>query len=100
MTATYGLLLWIVIGLLAGWLATRFLGTSVSQGPFMDMIVGIAGALLGGYLTQALFGNDFGSPALFASLGAAVFGACALIGGVRLLFSKRAGGNRHAYSAS
>lgn len=92
MNATYGLLLWIVIGLFAGWFVTRVMGTSVSQGPFMDMIVGVAGALLGGYLTQALFGDDSDNHGFFASLGMAVLGACALIGAARLLFSKRARG--------
>jgi uncharacterized membrane protein YeaQ/YmgE (transglycosylase-associated protein family) len=50
-----GVLAWIVVGLIAGWLA----GMVVKGGGFGvigDIVVGILGALLGGYLAYVVFG--------------------------------------------
>lgn len=72
-----GLLSWIVVGLVAGWLANQVMrggrGNMVT-----DIVVGIIGALVGGWLAGALFdvpnavnGVNFGS-VLVAFLGAVV----------------------------
>lgn len=42
------LLAWIIVGLIAGWLASMVMGGAGSL--LMDLIVGIIGALLGGFL--------------------------------------------------
>ncbi len=50
-----GILTWLVVGLIAGWLT----GLVVKGGDFGiigDIILGIVGALLGGFLAGALFG--------------------------------------------
>jgi uncharacterized membrane protein YeaQ/YmgE (transglycosylase-associated protein family) len=50
-----GLLSWIVVGLIAGWLANQMMrggrGNAVT-----DIVVGVIGALVGGWLAGALFG--------------------------------------------
>lgn len=51
-----GVLAWIVVGLIAGWLA----GMVVKGGGFGiigDIVVGILGALLGGFLASVVFGQ-------------------------------------------
>ncbi len=47
------LLLWIILGLLAGWLASIVTKTS-RQNVLMDMILGILGALIGGFIMNIL----------------------------------------------
>ena len=49
-----GILSWIVVGLIAGWLAGELMRGS-GFGLLGDIIVGIVGALLGGFLATALF---------------------------------------------
>lgn len=49
-----GLLAWIVIGLVAGWLAGLVMKGS-GYGILVDVILGVVGALVGGFLASALF---------------------------------------------
>lgn len=49
-----GILSWIIVGLIAGWLAGELMRGS-GFGLLGNIIVGIVGALLGGFLATALF---------------------------------------------
>lgn len=49
-----GLILWIIFGALVGWLASLFLGTDASQGTMGNIILGVAGALVGGFVSTLL----------------------------------------------
>jgi uncharacterized membrane protein YeaQ/YmgE (transglycosylase-associated protein family) len=74
------LLVWIVIGLIAGWLASAVVG-----GPFGligDIIVGVVGAFLGGLIFNAL---DIGTP--FGGMAGTIF--VAFIGAIVLLLALR-----------
>ncbi len=72
------ILLWIILGLLAGWIASIFMKTDAEQGPVKDIILGIVGALVGGFLMNLL-----GAPGVTGfnlySIIVAVIGACILI---------------------
>ncbi|MFO7918917.1 MAG: GlsB/YeaQ/YmgE family stress response membrane protein [Anaerolineae bacterium] len=73
-----GLLAWIIFGALAGWLASIITGTDGRQGCLFDIVVGIVGAFIGGFLTQIITGQGlrFGFNArsfAVAVLGAVVF---------------------------
>lgn len=53
---------WIVLGGLAGWVATMVTGTNHRYGVFANVLFGIVGALLGGFLASLLGAegvNDF-----------------------------------------
>ncbi len=50
-----GLLAWIIVGIIAGWLAGQVM-KGRGYGIVGDMILGIIGALVGGFLAGALFG--------------------------------------------
>lgn len=70
---------WIVIGGVIGWLASVVMKTDGQQGLLLNIIVGIVGAFLGGFLLSPLFGagtingNDFSGPSLVISfLGALI----------------------------
>jgi uncharacterized membrane protein YeaQ/YmgE (transglycosylase-associated protein family) len=53
-----GIIGWIVLGLLAGVIAKAILPGDDPGGIIVTIIIGIVGALLGGFLAQVLFGND------------------------------------------
>ncbi len=78
---TQSLLLFLVIGLIAGWLASRIM----KSGPFGlvgDLIVGVVGAFIGGWLF-GLFGISVGG--IFGSLVVALVGAIVLLYLLRLI---------------
>jgi len=52
-----GILLWIILGGLAGWVASMIMGSNASQGMLMDILLGVVGAVVGGLLM-----NLFGAP--------------------------------------
>lgn len=71
------ILIWLIIGGILGWLASKVMHTDGQQGLILNIVVGIVGALIGGWLLSPLFGagtinqNDFSIPALLVSfLGA------------------------------
>ena len=79
---THGIIFWLIIGGLAGWLA----GSLVKGGGFGligDIVVGIIGAFIGGWLA-GLLGITIGS-GLIASLVTATIGAVILITILRLI---------------
>jgi len=45
---------WIILGAIAGWLASMVMGTNRQQGLIMDIIVGIIGGFIGGFVLEAL----------------------------------------------
>lgn len=78
-----GILLWIIFGALAGWIASLIMRTDPQQGPLMNIIVGIIGAFLGG-LIMNLIGQSGVTGFNFYSLLVAIGGAIALIAIVQL----------------
>ncbi len=80
-----GLLAWIVVGLIAGWLAGMVMKGG-GYGVVGDIIVGIIGALLGGFLASALFGiPDPVNGINITSIVVAFIGAVVLIAILRAL---------------
>jgi len=72
-------LIWIIVGGILGWLASLVMRTDAQQGMLLNIIVGIVGAFLGGWLLAPLFGtgtinqSDFSIGSLFVSfLGAVI----------------------------
>ena len=82
------LLLFILIGAIAGWLAGQFM-RGAGFGLLGDIIVGIIGAFLGGYLF-GVFGVHIGG-GLIGSLIVAFVGAVVLLFIVRLFTGRRSG---------
>ncbi len=69
------ILLWILLGAIAGWLASVVMKTRKEQGLLMDIVVGIVGAILGGWLF-GLFGaqgvTGFNLPSILVAFVGAV----------------------------
>lgn len=79
-----GFLGWIVLGGIAGWIASKIMGTDASMGIVANIVVGIIGGLLGGFLFSLIGGtgvNDFSLWSLFV----AVIGSVVLLGIVRMI---------------
>jgi len=72
------LVIWLVVGGIIGWVASLIMKTDAQQGLFLNVVVGIIGALIGGWLLSPLVGagtlnqGDFSLPGLFVSLVGAV----------------------------
>ncbi len=49
-----GFLIWLIVGGIIGWLASLVMRTDAQQGIFLNIIVGIIGAFLGGWLSGLL----------------------------------------------
>ncbi len=84
-----GILAWIIVGLIAGWLAGELMRGS-GFGLVGDIIVGIVGALLGGFLASALF--NVPNPLSGINVGTilvAFLGSVVLIAILRLLRGAR-----------
>ena len=73
---------WIIIGGLAGWIASKIKGTDAQQGIFLNIVVGVIGGLLGGFLLS-LFGVDVASAGWFFSFLTCLLGAVILLSIVR-----------------
>ena len=67
-------ILWLIIGGILGWVASIIMHTNAQQGIFLNIVVGIIGAMVAGFLLTPLFGigtinqNNLSLPALFVSL--------------------------------
>jgi len=80
-----GLLSWVVFGALAGWVASIIVGRNNRQGCLMNIIVGVAGAFVGGFLSDTLFGQAVMFTWSWRSFAVAVLGAVILL----VIFSRR-----------
>lgn len=71
-----GLLLWIVFGALVGWVASMVMGGK--GGLMWDIVVGIVGAVVGGFIMSLLGEGGVGGFTLYSFL-VALLGACIFI---------------------
>jgi len=83
-------IIWLVVGGLIGWVASMIMKTDAQQGVILNVVVGVVGALLGGWLLAPLLGtgtinsNDFS----IAGLGVSLLGAIVLLAIVNLVRRK------------
>jgi uncharacterized membrane protein YeaQ/YmgE (transglycosylase-associated protein family) len=84
-------IIWLIVGGLIGWIASLIMRTDAQQGMLLNIVVGIVGALLGGWLISPLVGEgtinsgDFSVGGLVVSL----LGAVVLLAIVNLFRRKR-----------
>jgi uncharacterized membrane protein YeaQ/YmgE (transglycosylase-associated protein family) len=80
-------IIWLVVGGLIGWIASMIMKTDAQQGMLLNVVVGIIGAMLGGWFLAPMFGtgtinnNDFS----VAGLGVSLLGAVILLAIVNLV---------------
>ncbi len=79
-----GIILWIIFGALAGWVASMIMKTDYAQGTLMDIVMGIVGAVVGGFIMN-FFGQSGVTGFNLYSFIVAVLGAVVVIYLGRLL---------------
>jgi uncharacterized membrane protein YeaQ/YmgE (transglycosylase-associated protein family) len=80
-----GIIAWLVVGLIAGWLAGVVMKGS-GYGIILDIVVGLVGAFLGGLIFGMFVQGDAG---FWGSIGVAFVGACILIAITRAIAPAR-----------
>jgi uncharacterized membrane protein YeaQ/YmgE (transglycosylase-associated protein family) len=83
-----GVIAWIVFGALAGWVASILVKTNEDQGMIANIIVGILGAVVGGFLFEQL-GADPVTGFNFYSLFVAVIGSVVTLVVYKILKGER-----------
>ena len=74
------LMLWVVFGGLAGWLATIFVGSEEGVGIIGNIVIGILGAFIGGFISRQIgTGEGVERPTTLSSFMWAVLGAVVLL---------------------
>ena len=77
-------IIWLIIGGVIGWLASKVMNTDAQQGIFLNIVVGVVGSFIGGIVLRSLGkinDNDFSISALIA----AFVGALILLAVVNLI---------------
>jgi uncharacterized membrane protein YeaQ/YmgE (transglycosylase-associated protein family) len=73
-----GFIIWLIVGGVIGWLASIIMKTDAQQGIVLNIVVGIVGAVLGGWLLAPIFGtstinqNSLSFGSIFVSLLGAI----------------------------
>jgi len=81
------ILVWILLGLIAGWVASLLMGSG-GYGLIGDMVIGILGAIVGGWLSAQFLGLDV-TGLNFTSIAISIVGAIIVIAVFRALVPGR-----------
>jgi len=83
------LVVWVVVGAIAGWLASIVMGTNGRQGLLQDIVVGVIGGVIGGFLFNALGVGGAVTGLNVTSIFVAFVGGIVLLILVRLFTGRR-----------
>ena len=84
------LLLFLLVGGLVGWAASKIMGTDAQQGLLLNVVVGVVGAFLAGFLISPLVGiGDITEGLSVGSVLVSLTGACLLLFAVGLVSGRR-----------
>ncbi|MDY6810172.1 MAG: GlsB/YeaQ/YmgE family stress response membrane protein [Actinomycetota bacterium] len=86
-TTAVGWIGYIIIGGIAGWLASKIMGTDAQMGVALNVVVGIIGAFLGGFLLSFFF--DTASGGWWFTFLAALLGSVILLFLYKLVTGRR-----------
>lgn len=77
-------LIWLVFGALVGWVASLIMKTDGQQGLILDIVVGMVGAVLGGWIMNFFGQGGVGGFTIYSFL-VALLGAVVLLAIVRMV---------------
>ncbi|MXP20145.1 GlsB/YeaQ/YmgE family stress response membrane protein [Gordonia sp. HNM0687] len=86
-TTAVGWIGYIIIGGIAGWLASKIMGTDAQMGVVLNVVVGVIGAFLGGFLLSFAF--DTASGGWWFTFFTALLGSVILLFLVKLVTGRR-----------
>jgi uncharacterized membrane protein YeaQ/YmgE (transglycosylase-associated protein family) len=78
-----GIILWLIVGGVIGWLASIIMRTDAQQGIFLNIVVGIVGAFIGGLVMSG--GSINSAPLNLTSFLVSLLGAVVLLAIVNLV---------------
>jgi uncharacterized membrane protein YeaQ/YmgE (transglycosylase-associated protein family) len=78
-----GIILWLIIGGVIGWLASIIMRTDAQQGIFLNIVVGVVGAFIGGLVVSG--GSINNAPLTIGSFLVSLLGAVILLAIVNLV---------------
>ncbi|MCU1287184.1 MAG: Transglycosylase-associated protein [Acidobacteriales bacterium] len=84
-----GILSWLILGIIAGFIAKLLMPGRDPGGIIVTMLLGIAGAFAGGFIGRALWGSTGVSGVNLPSIGLAVLGAFILLLLYRLIVGRK-----------
>ena len=84
---TWTLFVWIIVGLIAGYVASNIMGRPGRYGLLGDLVVGLLGSVLGGWIVGLLLGGATGG--IIGSIVVAILGAMLLIYLLRMFTATR-----------
>lgn len=85
----FAFIMWLIVGGLAGWIASKIMGTDASMGIVLNIIVGIIGAYIGGWLLSSIMGIELDSDNWWVTFFTAILGAVILLWIVGLVTRRR-----------
>ena len=74
---------WIIIGIIAGWIAEKIMGRNDSL--LMNLIIGVVGAIVGGWIIGAIFGTNAAAGGWIWRILVSVIGAVILLAIVNMI---------------
>jgi uncharacterized membrane protein YeaQ/YmgE (transglycosylase-associated protein family) len=83
------IIIWILLGLVAGALAKAILPGNDPGGIIVTILIGIAGALVGGFLWNLITGNNTYGDFDIGGIIIAVIGSIILLAGYRMIAGRR-----------
>jgi uncharacterized membrane protein YeaQ/YmgE (transglycosylase-associated protein family) len=79
---------WIILGLISGWIASKVVGGR-GQGFFLDIALGIVGALVGGFLYSSILGGPGVTGVNIGSIIVSIIGAIIVLWAYHALTGRR-----------
>jgi uncharacterized membrane protein YeaQ/YmgE (transglycosylase-associated protein family) len=83
-----GIISWLILGLVAGFIGSKIVG-GTGQGFWLDIALGIVGAIVGGFLFSELLGTQGITGLNIWSMIVAIVGSCVVLFGYHALTGRR-----------
>ena len=75
----WSIIVWIIVGALAGWIASKIMKTDEQMGGLANIVVGVIGAFVGGWVAELIGFTVEAGKFNFMSIVTAVLGAVILL---------------------